>query len=133
MVDLVLMNNSLEIALQKTGQKTGQSRILVGDHLVQIHLQNIVRLHAGQCCSYKGRILRNQSTKNQVIFIPLRRLFQEIRMSVYHVPVLFEESLNGLEIRPDGVYVDLTFGGGGHSRGILQRLGPQGRLFASGS
>lgn len=51
-------------------------------------------------------------------------------MSVYHVPVLFEESLNGLEIRPDGVYVDLTFGGGGHSRGILQRLGPQGRLFA---
>ena len=51
-------------------------------------------------------------------------------MSVYHVPVLFEESLDGLDIRPDGVYVDLTFGGGGHSRGILQRLGPQGRLYA---
>ena len=51
-------------------------------------------------------------------------------MSVYHVPVLFDESLEGLAIRPAGIYVDLTFGGGGHSRGILHRLGPQGRLFA---
>ena len=50
-------------------------------------------------------------------------------MSVYHVPVLFDESLEGLAIRPAGIYVDLTFGGG-HPRGILHRLGPQGRLFA---
>src|SRR5579864_9327068 len=48
----------------------------------------------------------------------------------YHLPVLLEESLEGLAIRPSGTYVDCTFGGGGHSRGILQRLGPKGRLFA---
>lgn len=49
---------------------------------------------------------------------------------VYHDPVLLRESVDGLNIRPDGVYVDLTFGGGGHSREILSRLGPDGRLFA---
>jgi 16S rRNA (cytosine1402-N4)-methyltransferase len=48
----------------------------------------------------------------------------------YHLPVLFQESLEALAIRPDGVYVDCTFGGGGHSRGILGRLGPEGRLYA---
>jgi len=47
----------------------------------------------------------------------------------YHLPVLLEEALDGLSIQPDGVYVDCTFGGGGHSRGILGRLGPKGRLF----
>ena len=48
----------------------------------------------------------------------------------YHLPVLLEEALDGLNIRPEGRYVDCTFGGGGHSRGILQRLGPKGRLYA---
>ncbi|MDR1102561.1 MAG: 16S rRNA (cytosine(1402)-N(4))-methyltransferase RsmH [Tannerella sp.] len=48
---------------------------------------------------------------------------------LYHVPVLFDESLEGLNIQPAGVYVDLTFGGGGHSRGILARLGSEGRLY----
>ena len=47
----------------------------------------------------------------------------------YHTPVLLHESVDGLAIRPDGVYVDVTFGGGGHSREILSRLGPAGRLF----
>jgi 16S rRNA (cytosine1402-N4)-methyltransferase len=48
----------------------------------------------------------------------------------YHLPVLLEEALDGLNIHPDGRYVDCTFGGGGHSRGILERLGPKGRLYA---
>jgi 16S rRNA (cytosine1402-N4)-methyltransferase len=48
----------------------------------------------------------------------------------YHLPVLPEETLDQLRIRPGGRYVDCTFGGGGHSRGILERLGPGGRLFA---
>ncbi len=48
----------------------------------------------------------------------------------YHNPVLLKETVDGLAIRPDGVYVDVTFGGGGHSREILKRLGPDGRLYA---
>lgn len=48
----------------------------------------------------------------------------------YHNPVLLHETVDGLNIKPDGVYVDVTFGGGGHSKEILKRLGPQGRLFA---
>lgn len=48
----------------------------------------------------------------------------------YHNPVLLQESVDGLAIREDGVYVDVTFGGGGHSREILRRLGPSGRLIA---
>ena len=51
-------------------------------------------------------------------------------MSDYHTPVLLEESLEALAIEPSGVYVDATFGGGGHSAGILRRLGPGGRLIA---
>lgn len=46
----------------------------------------------------------------------------------YHIPVLLKEAVEGLNIKPDGVYVDLTFGGGGHSREILKHLGPNGRL-----
>ncbi|MFD0993463.1 16S rRNA (cytosine(1402)-N(4))-methyltransferase RsmH [Tenacibaculum geojense] len=48
----------------------------------------------------------------------------------YHSPVLLKESVDALNIKPDGVYVDVTFGGGGHSREILSRLGEGGRLFA---
>ncbi len=48
----------------------------------------------------------------------------------YHVPVLYNESLDGLAIKPNGVYVDCTFGGGGHSKGILERLDAKGKLFA---
>lgn len=48
----------------------------------------------------------------------------------YHDPVLLFESVDGLKIKPDGIYVDVTFGGGGHSKEILKRLGDQGRLYA---
>ena len=49
---------------------------------------------------------------------------------VYHIPVLLKESIDGLDIKPDGVYVDVTFGGGGHSREILSRLGKKGHLYS---
>ena len=48
----------------------------------------------------------------------------------YHIPVLLQESIDGLDIKPDGVYVDVTFGGGGHSKEILHRLGPKGHLYS---
>ena len=48
----------------------------------------------------------------------------------YHNPVLLKETVDGLNINPDGVYVDVTFGGGGHSKEILKRLGDKGKLFA---
>lgn len=51
-------------------------------------------------------------------------------MEEYHKPVMLHESIDGLDIKPDGVYIDVTFGGGGHSKAILERLGADGRLFA---
>ncbi|MGB7393270.1 MAG: 16S rRNA (cytosine(1402)-N(4))-methyltransferase RsmH [Pricia sp.] len=50
--------------------------------------------------------------------------------TMYHNPVLLQESVNALNVKEDGVYVDVTFGGGGHSKEILKRLGSEGRLFA---
>ncbi|MDP3468843.1 MAG: 16S rRNA (cytosine(1402)-N(4))-methyltransferase RsmH [Daejeonella sp.] len=51
-------------------------------------------------------------------------------MTDYHNPVMLQECIEGLNIKPDGIYVDVTFGGGGHSREILKHLGPKGRLLA---
>ena len=50
--------------------------------------------------------------------------------TTYHIPVLLRESVDGLEIKPDGVYIDVTFGGGGHSKEILKRLGKKGHLYS---
>lgn len=47
---------------------------------------------------------------------------------IYHIPALLSEAVTGLDIKPDGVYADATFGGGGHSRAILAALGPEGHL-----
>jgi 16S rRNA (cytosine1402-N4)-methyltransferase len=47
----------------------------------------------------------------------------------YHIPVMLRECLEGLKINPDGIYVDVTFGGGGHSRAIFEKLSPKGRLI----
>ena len=49
---------------------------------------------------------------------------------VYHIPALLSETINGLNINPNGIYVDVTFGGGGHSREILKHLGKNGRLYS---
>ena len=56
-------------------------------------------------------------------------VYNESKREKYHVPALLMESLDGLNVCPSGVYVDATFGGGGHSHGILERLGHDGRLF----
>ena len=48
----------------------------------------------------------------------------------YHIPVLLEESIDGMGVKPGGVYVDVTFGGGGHSSEIVRRLKGKGRLFS---
>lgn len=50
-------------------------------------------------------------------------------MEFSHIPVLFEETMEGLGIKPDGIYVDGTAGGGGHSSGILQRISESGKLY----
>ncbi|WP_290706931.1 16S rRNA (cytosine(1402)-N(4))-methyltransferase RsmH [Flavihumibacter sp. CACIAM 22H1] len=54
----------------------------------------------------------------------------DMEEGVYHIPVLLQECLEALKIVPDGIYVDCTFGGGGHSRAILEKLGPNGKLVA---
>lgn len=53
-----------------------------------------------------------------------------MEQAYHHISVLLEESIEALDIKPDGVYVDCTFGGGGHSRAILAKLGPKGKLIA---
>lgn len=54
----------------------------------------------------------------------------EKEQATYHIPALLTETINGLEIKPNGTYVDVTFGGGGHSRAILSHLDSDGRLFS---
>ena len=51
-------------------------------------------------------------------------------MMKYHVPVLLNESISGLSIKPEGTYLDLTYGGGGHSKKILEKLGAEGKLIS---
>lgn len=53
----------------------------------------------------------------------------EVTASTYHIPALLTETIDLLDIKPDGIYVDATFGGGGHSREILKHLGPEGHLY----
>lgn len=63
----------------------------------------------------------------------LKTLWVKIKMNElnnYHIPVLLNSSVEGLNIKPDGTYVDVTFGGGGHSKKILEQLNEKGRLFA---
>lgn len=74
----------------------------------------------------------NQNTKLFRTFTlkSLQTMFEQPEnASNYHVPVMYQETLEGLNIKPSGVYLDLTLGGGGHTRGILSCLGPQGKLY----
>lgn len=60
-----------------------------------------------------------------------KKVSSEGRFSgAYHIPALLAETIDGLNIKPDGVYVDVTFGGGGHSKAILEKLGEKGKLIA---
>src|SRR5436190_19827215 len=52
-----------------------------------------------------------------------------MQQGIYHVPVMLQEVIDGLQIKPEGVYVDCTFGGGGHSKAILSRLNTKGKLL----
>ena len=56
--------------------------------------------------------------------------YTAMQQPIYHIPALLAECLNGLEIKPEGTYVDVTFGGGGHSRAIAERLSEKGRLYS---
>lgn len=62
--------------------------------------------------------------------VPVEQDANEEQADVYHIPVMLIEAVDAMNIQPDGVYVDCTFGGGGHSREILKRLGPDGKLIA---
>lgn len=64
------------------------------------------------------------------ILLTLLKIFKMGAPTFYHTSVLLNESVEGLAIKEDGIYVDATFGGGGHSKAILEKLGPNGKLFA---
>jgi 16S rRNA (cytosine1402-N4)-methyltransferase len=68
----------------------------------------------------KDKKSENQNQKSEI---------QHQKYSSYHTPVLFYETIAALNIKPNGVYVDCTFGGGGHSRGILEKLNENGKLI----
>ena len=67
-------------------------------------------------------------TRNYHTIYPLQG--SSMQSPVYHIPALLNECMGGLDIKPNGTYVDVTFGGGGHSRQILKLLGAEGRLFS---
>ena len=75
-----------------------------------------------KCCTFEVPKKWGQEAP----LIPSAKVMEQ---TVYHIPALLEQSIDGLAIKPGGIYVDVTFGGGGHSRAILGKLGPEGRLI----
>ncbi len=65
-----------------------------------------------------------------LVFHNIQPIRHMVSAETYHVPVLLRQSVDGLSVRPDGTYIDVTFGGGGHSREILSRLGENGHLYS---
>ncbi len=73
-----------------------------------------------------------KKSKNKIIIAntnPPLEIGADNKDTIYHTPALLSETIDGLNIKPDGIYVDVTFGGGGHSREILAQLGTKGRLL----
>lgn len=64
------------------------------------------------------------------LFFTLSKKPKKMSAETYHIPVLLEECIDALNIKPDGIYVDLTMGGGGHTRAILEHLGKKGHLYS---
>jgi len=73
--------------------------------------------------------MKNQKNKKESDALETNQPIDELP-NTYHIPVLLKEVIHGLNIQPDGVYVDCTFGGGGHSKGILRQLSAKGKLVA---
>lgn len=71
-----------------------------------------------------------EKDRKQRIELTCKKMKKMEKSNVYHVPVLLKETVDGLHINPDGIYVDVTFGGGGHSREILSRLSFKGHLYS---
>ena len=72
---------------------------------------------------------RHRATFRQIKAKFVRTMFPAAPETAYHLPVMLGPCLEGLALQPAGVYVDVTFGGGGHTRAILERLGPGGRVL----
>ncbi|MGI8952005.1 MAG: 16S rRNA (cytosine(1402)-N(4))-methyltransferase RsmH [Chitinophagaceae bacterium] len=75
----------------------------------------------------KSQKSKTESDKSEIVN---RKSYIVHQKSDYHIPVLYNEVLEGLQIKPDGIYVDCTFGGGGHSKGILEKLNANGKIIA---
>lgn len=93
-------------------------------------MPSIVGLRLNQFVAYEKYIGTNigKISRKNANFTPKYTFY--CMTSGYHTPVLLQESVDLLAVQPAGTYVDLTFGGGGHSRHILDQLGPEGRLFS---
>ena len=121
-IDFRLMDRTAEPAEDEPGNPAGQPRGFLGEYRSDIYsghrdVQKIISANIG----IVFRKIPNFTPKSTS---------SATNMSQYHTPVLLEESVGLLGIDPAGTYVDLTFGGGGHSRRILEELGPEGRLYA---
>src|SRR5688500_13547412 len=86
------------------------------------------RSHLVLSVNWRKRLWLNHPERNFMANQPDDKAFDQSG-NAYHIPVLLKEAIEGMNLHPSGTYVDCTFGGGGHSRVILERLDQNGRLF----